>query len=694
MEGDCVHLEHLEHSASGHTCEGFSDRVYLLASVIFQNNYLEKPASQRLVNYGNERGLTLPQVPDSAMQLAAYKLVYNAFKYQELLEYILLDSRFYLTQPLPDDQMSLVVVMLYDFQDRKFLPRKCKKTDAKIAEVRDVELHLLRFTAKFAASLARWRIKHQVLSIESMLPETVRIKQERASSLMLYTWVNSLKSSLDEVQSELRRAGFSRVRSVGKLLGKTFCLDLHCEDMVVFPAHAKAQLDLTDLLRDHKLIVQDKACCFGPNAVNRLYRETEKGDVLMAGCFSGLTVAHTASLIAMKQKNTEKRKTTVFVCVGDCTEAQRRRLQHLVNATGCKNVKLIPGSIQSLDRTNKQFKKVCVIFLSPKSSLSAISNPVEFILQEDRDTEMLQDLAQGSIAKSKLEALVVQQKKDIDHAMKFPSILSLIYTTYSLNPEENEEVARAVLEPACKCGESSISQSSLPTFTSSLDSEELFFKLEPTEHYNGCFMAVFTREAPQDVKNSATEDPVENTTEKPQRRRYQSRQTRLRKKDTKSISSNSSSSSGTSLNKCAAPSAKTKESAQLLLARKNSRDSQKSQTIEKSKSWSNTIIHPHHLPHENVPKLKESTAIVLPKTNSIGFMRSSKLEAYGTSSSRKKAAHLYPASRDVHKPTVISLPQVEFPALFPPHKSSQRTWAPFQQSQVKVLAQKVFHSRR
>ncbi|XP_072288376.1 putative methyltransferase NSUN7 [Eucyclogobius newberryi] len=543
MEDDPVHMKQ---TASGQTLEGFADRVYLLASVIFQNNYLQKPAAQRLVNYGEERGLALPEVTDAEMQRAAYELAFNALKYQGLLENLLLDSSFYLTQPLPDDQMSLVVVMLFDFLDRKFLPRKCKNTDVK--EVRLVELHLLRFTAKLAASLARWRIKYEILTIECMLPETVRIKQERASSLMLYAWVNSLKSSLDEVHSVLKRAGFSRVRSIGQLQAKTFCQDPHCEDTLVFPAEAKAQLNLTSLHSNHKLIVQDKACCLGPNAVRPLLQEAENGDVLMAGCFSGLTVSHTASLIAMKQKNDGNDKSNIFVCVGDQTEPRREKLQQVVNATGCKNVKLIPESFQSLDKGDQEFRKVRVILLAPKSSLTAISNPIEFILQEDGDTELLQDLAQGSIAKSKLEALVVQQKKDIDHAMQFPTILSVIYTTYSSQPEENEDVVRAVFEQARACGESSPSQTSLCPFTSPLDSEDLIFMLEPTEHNNGCFMAIFTREAPQKVQDPVTDDPAEvaKTTGKPPCKRSQAR---LKRRETKSSSGGSG--SGTYLKKSA-----------------------------------------------------------------------------------------------------------------------------------------------
>lgn len=51
-----------------------------------------------------------------------------------------------------------------------------------------------RYRTKLAASLARCRIKHDLLSIESMLPESVKTKQQRSSRLPLYTWVNTLKS--------------------------------------------------------------------------------------------------------------------------------------------------------------------------------------------------------------------------------------------------------------------------------------------------------------------------------------------------------------------------------------------------------------------------------------------------------------------------------------------------------------------
>lgn len=63
---------------------GFSDRTYILASVIFRNIHLEKPPSHRLVNFGNNRGLPLPELKGKE-QLAAYELAFNALKCEYVL---------------------------------------------------------------------------------------------------------------------------------------------------------------------------------------------------------------------------------------------------------------------------------------------------------------------------------------------------------------------------------------------------------------------------------------------------------------------------------------------------------------------------------------------------------------------------------------------------------------------------------
>ncbi|XP_030595490.1 putative methyltransferase NSUN7 [Archocentrus centrarchus] len=660
---------------------GFPDRVYLLASVIFQNNHLKKPTAHQLVNYGSERELPLPEVRDEEEQRAAYELAFSTLKYQELLEDIMTDSCFYLTQPMPDEQMSLAAVMLYDFQDRKFLPRECKLEEEIVQEVRDLEDYLLRFKTRLAASLARCRIKHDLLSIECILPESVKKKQERSSNLPLYAWVNTLKSSLDEVQGVLKSAGFSQVKSIGQLEGQTFCQDPHCGDLLVFPAQLKAQLYSTKLLSEHKLIIQDKSCSLGPNAVCSLL--PEEGHVLMVGSFSGLTVSHTASLIAEKYKANSSNQPQVYVCVNNYTEAQREELELTVSAMGCNNVKLILEEFQSLHACNKQLQKVCVILLTPKCSVSAISNPVDFILQENGDTDLLQDLSQGSIAQSKLESLVAQQRKDIDHALMFPKVLAVVYSTCSSYPEENADVVRKALQKAQALSDQEgepkqakfrlgLSPFSSSEYAEATDEKDNFFILEPTEHTNGSFLAVLTREpeAPHNVIARANARGILDKLGSNHLTRKEHHGNASRMKKAASVRTTQSHLSASIQPKH--QQTKSSDSAKLCGHQALNNMQQSSQGKPKS-------LYPHALKSTITSSFSHSRQECTRSSCS-----SSKLEKSATPittalhASSSPATPVVPAvrSREAHmevlKPALFVLPPVHFPNFFPPQHSQSR----------------------
>lgn len=81
--------------------------------------------------------------------------------------------------------------------------------------------------------------------------------------------------------------------------------------------------------------LQDKTCSLGPQAVFSLL--PDDADVLLVGHFSGLTLSHTAALIAQKDLPHGAQQPTVYACVSDHTEAQRAELQQTMTAMGCKS---------------------------------------------------------------------------------------------------------------------------------------------------------------------------------------------------------------------------------------------------------------------------------------------------------------------------------------------------------------------
>ncbi|NXX23924.1 NSUN7 methyltransferase, partial [Podargus strigoides] len=235
---------------------GYHDSIYINAAKIFQGIHTEKPKNRISVLYGDDLLSPMMAFKDEYSQRISYELAFSALKYQDLLEEILLDSRVYPCQSITDELTSLLVVMLYDLQDRKFQARKIFDEEEHVAEVQKIEHYLYSFKTRLAAALARRRIKHGALSIEYFLPEAIQKQEQRASALPLCVWINTFKISLQDVIRDLKKKGFTRVESVSDLDHYTYCMDQHCHDVLLFPSSLKEELLNLEPFADCKLLLQ------------------------------------------------------------------------------------------------------------------------------------------------------------------------------------------------------------------------------------------------------------------------------------------------------------------------------------------------------------------------------------------------------------------------------------------------------
>ncbi|XP_028621168.1 putative methyltransferase NSUN7 isoform X2 [Grammomys surdaster] len=434
----------------------YPDSVYVMAANIFQGIRIQRSPDKVIINYGNEPLRTSStHAEDESFQRLSYELAFSTLKYQDILETILIDSYIFSSTTIADQLNSLIIVMLYDFQDRKFQPRVLPDDEETIAEVQEVETLLNSFKTKLAAALARCRIKHDALSIYHILPETVRKQEQRASILPLYAWINTSKISLEEVYGNLRRKGYAKVKSVMNLSDKAFAVDQHCYNVLIFPAHLKTDLLNIDLIKDYRLVFQDKSRSLAVHSVKALINMDD--DILMVNTGSWYTVAHMSVLTS---GNTSK----IFVC-GIQSEEKDSDAKKLFTKMGCENIEILHETFLSIESKDHRLQNVKVILLLPHCSSLGISNPVEFILNEHQVTK----------------------------------VQAIVYCTCSVSEEENEDVIKKALEcqsPGPKIQPYRLSPPVLPLC--SLKEIELsmdrFFRLEPSDLTNGCFLSILTRE--------------------------------------------------------------------------------------------------------------------------------------------------------------------------------------------------------
>uniref|UniRef100_A0A8C2EYD9 SAM-dependent methyltransferase RsmB-F/NOP2-type catalytic core domain-containing protein n=1 Tax=Cyprinus carpio TaxID=7962 RepID=A0A8C2EYD9_CYPCA len=343
------------------------DRVYLHAAAIFQSTHLEKPPAHRLISYGKRSEVRLPVAKDEASQRSAYQLAFNTLKCK--CESCLLE---------------------------KLLHRKSQVHSSENQETCPFAFYLitLLFRTKLVASLARCRIKHELLTLENMVPEQIRHREERATLLPLYGWINSLRS-----RSSTQNTSAS----------------------------------------SHKIEVRE---------IHFVRRQSK------------------------------------YLCFSD--------------------VKLLPDSLESLDVSDVRLQKISVVFLMPACSLSAISNPVDYIMQENR----------AMVLCSVLTIVLLMPVCVCVCVCVVSQVGAVLYSTCSVHPEENEEVLKTVLSQTQEnhstaprvCVSPSLLQDSI--IEDDEESEEMkprFFRLEASDHSNGCFLALLTRE----VLNIMIETPQE-----------------------------------------------------------------------------------------------------------------------------------------------------------------------------------------
>ncbi|RLV97864.1 hypothetical protein DV515_00011310 [Chloebia gouldiae] len=394
-----------------------------------------------------------------------YALVSETLRYASLLEKLLDGAA--LLQAEKKLAPQLAKVLVYDLLFGKGL--KCGGRWKALAQ---------RHRARLEAELARMKVRHKVSRNEDLLASEKAVSTT-ASRVPRYVRVNTLKTCVDDVIDFFKCQGYAylgkatSVEELKTLSGKKFLLDLHLPELLVFPS----QTDLHDnlLYTSGHIILQDKASCLpafllGPVAGSH---------VIDACAAPGNKTSHLAAIL--------KNKGQIFAF--DVDPKRVATMNTLLTRAGVTGCQLVQQDFLTVDPRDPKYSRVTHILLDPSCSGSGMvtRGPGEEVAP----------------SAERLQALAGFQCRILNHALSFPALQRLVYSTCSLHREENEDVVQAVLQ---EWGLAFRLVTAFPSWPCrglmAFSGAESCLRASPTETLtHGFFVAVLERSLPAAAKN-------------------------------------------------------------------------------------------------------------------------------------------------------------------------------------------------
>ncbi|NWW49102.1 NSUN5 methyltransferase, partial [Pedionomus torquatus] len=364
-----------------------------------------------------------------------YALVSETLRYSPVLEKLLAGAALLQAEKKLPPQLAKVLV--YDLLFGKGL--KCGGRWKALAR---------RHRARLEAELARLKVQQKVSRNEDLLAP-VQAASPGASQVPRYVRVNTLKTCVDDVIDFFKRQGYSylgkaaNVEELRALSGKKFLLDLHLPELLVFPP----QTDFHDnlLYTSGHIILQDKASC-----LPAFLLDPAAGSHVIDACAApGNKTSHLAAIL--------KNKGQIFAF--DVDTKRLATMNTMLMRAGVTSFQLAQQDFLTVDPGDPKYSRVTHILLDPSCSgsgnvRSSGSPPWSCVwvwgpsMTCAVPAGMVNRLPREEAAPSteRLQALAGFQRKALGHALRFPALQRLVYSTCSLHREENEDVVHTVLQ--------------------------------------------------------------------------------------------------------------------------------------------------------------------------------------------------------------------------------------------------------
>ncbi|CAI2733188.1 unnamed protein product [Schistosoma spindalis] len=323
-------------------------------------------------------------------------------------------------------------------------------------------------------SLAVKKLRHAYKLVDKPIKSQTENQRQNKGLLPCYARVNFLKTTLTDVIEKLETCGLKHVeynrsetsyrkfrKKVCKLDRGEFMLDYHLPHLLlVFPS-GTALHDL-ELYKSKSLLIQDKASCFSPE----ILKPDPNSDVLDACAAPGNKTLQLVSMLSNKSTifavdrdpNRFRRFTENLIVNGverlsimDWSNSNKQNSKHEKSVQSSQpSIEAYCSDFLSIDPYHPKFSNVQSILLDPSCSGSGLS-----IRQPDggeqyekctyKDSNNYTDEYNEEYT-SRLKRLSNLQAMLLKHALKFPNVQHVVYSTCSIHPEENEAVVREIAD--------------------------------------------------------------------------------------------------------------------------------------------------------------------------------------------------------------------------------------------------------
>ncbi|XP_023908221.1 25S rRNA (cytosine-C(5))-methyltransferase NSUN5 isoform X1 [Quercus suber] len=336
-----------------------------------------------------------------------------------------------------------------------------------VSLVGDAEKFLMHQKDALQTALARLLVKKKVKTPQDL----VDLYQIPEVSKPRYVRVNTLKMDVDSALLELGQQNMVKK-------------DNMVPDLLILPP--STDLHNHPLVTNGSVFMQGKASSMVAAAL-----DPKPGwEVLDACSAPGNKTVHLAALMRGKGK--------IIAC--ELNKERVIRLKVTIKLSGASNIEVLHGDFLNCNPNDPSFSKVCAILLDPSCSGSGTASV--------RLDHLLPSNAAGHAADvtdtERLNKLAAFQRKVLMHALSFPAVERVVYSTCSIHQIENEDVIKSVLPLAASYGFQLATpfpqwqRRGLPVF----EGFQHLLRTDPVEDGEGFFIALFTK---RDDKNHSEE---------------------------------------------------------------------------------------------------------------------------------------------------------------------------------------------